>query len=141
MCYAFQQIYLQTLCSYWPECARAVAEELSTAREKDPTILSRLAGRWLFSLAQFYRYYLHKRAPDGNDYGDLIQTVPIAYCRLAVVENQLCDELNHIKRGGEALHHTRIRNIEWLRKIAGVPLGLQPSSQLLSSSEGLVADA
>jgi hypothetical protein len=124
--YAFAQIYLQTLCKDWPECARAVSKELDPASGKVPaTAMARFRGRWLFSLVQFYRYYLHRREPDGNDYGDFIQVLPIAYCRLAVVENELCNELNHIRSGGKALHHTSIRNVEWLRGLTGVPLGLQ----------------
>lgn len=120
--YAFQQIYLQFLCTEWPECARAVHQEMRPVSEADPTVLSRLRGFWPFSLVQFYRYYLHDTRPHGNDYGDFLQVVPIAYCRLAVVENDLCNELNHMRRAGVALRHTEVRNVRWLRDLTGLRL-------------------
>jgi hypothetical protein len=121
--YAFQQIFLQFLCPDWPKCAQAVSRELDGVAERITTTMSRFKGLWLFGLVQFYRYYLHGREPEGNDYGDLIQAFPVAYCRLAVVENNLCSELNHIKSGGTALRDTEVRNVQWLRDVTGAHLG------------------
>jgi hypothetical protein len=121
--YAFQQIFLQFLCPDWPKCAQAVSRELDGVPERITTTMSRFKGLWLFGLVQFYRYYLHGREPEGNDYGDFLQVLPIAYSRLAVVENDLCDELKHIKSTGGALRYTNIRNVQWLREVTGVRLG------------------
>jgi hypothetical protein len=121
--YAFGLIFLQILCQDWPACAARIKKELETAPVKDPAILSQFRGLWLSSLAQFYRYYLHCREPSGNDYGDFLHVLPIAYSRLAVVENDLSEDLRHIKRNDAVLQHTEVCNIEFLRQLTGLPLG------------------
>lgn len=121
--YAFQLIFLQILCQDYPTCAQAVRGELEATSSKGPMVLSQFRGLWLSSLAQFYRYYLHRRQPTGNDYGDFLHVLPIAYCRLAVVENDLSDDLKHIKRNDTVLEHSEIWNIKSLREVTSLPLG------------------
>jgi hypothetical protein len=121
--YAYALIFLQVLCSEYPECARTVKQEMGAMSDKSPAILSRMRGLWLSSLVQFYRYYLHRREPGGTDYGDLLQVLPIAYCCLAVVENDLSNQLKHIKRHDSVLNQCEIWNLETLREATGLSVG------------------
>jgi hypothetical protein len=95
--YALQLICSQIL-SDCPGCAEKVQEYLAKSEHSEPHLPSHFRGMWLFALAQFYRYYLHRRIPEGNDYGDFLQVVPIPYSRISVVETKLRDDLRHIKK-------------------------------------------
>jgi len=120
--YAFQLIWLQILCEDYPECAARVKNEMGIDWRPLPSIAPQLRGLWLFALAQFYRYYLHRRRPTGTDYGDLIQTVSIPYCRVAVVERELSQDLSHIKGNDSVLQHTEIHDLGFLRELTGLSL-------------------
>lgn len=121
--YAFQLTWLQILCKDWPMCARRIKGELQANEKMEPILPPQFRGLWLFALAQFYRYYLHPGKPEGNDYGDFLQVVPVPYCRIAVVEKKLSDELKHIKRDDPVLQHTEIHSLKFLRELTGLPLG------------------
>jgi hypothetical protein len=118
--YAFQLVFLQILCRDWPRCAKKIKQELGIGNP--PHLPKQFRGHWLFALAQFYRYYLHRRRPAGNDYGDFIQVVPIAYCRLAVVEKNLQQELQHIQKNEPMLNQTEIYGLDFVRNLTGVEL-------------------
>jgi len=120
--YAFQLILLQILCKDSPAYAEQVLQEMKNPSRTPFHMLSRLTGLWTSTLAQYYRYYLFGRTPSGNDYGDLIQVIPIPYCRYAIVENALHDELNRLKRTEAVLSDTEVRSFKFLRKITGLPL-------------------
>ena len=120
--FAFQLILLQILCKDHPAFAEQVLQEMKRSSRTPFHMLSRLTGLWTSTLAQYYRYYLFGRTPSGNDYGDLIQVIPIPYCRYAIVENDLHDELNRLKRTEAVLRDTEIRNLKFLRELTSLPL-------------------
>ena len=62
----------------------------------------------------FYKYYIHGKAPTLSDFGDLFHLYLIPYCELAVLERDLCNVLNHIKKNHSILDHTVVRNVEFL---------------------------
>lgn len=62
----------------------------------------------------FYKYYIHGKTPSPSDFGDLLHLYLIPYCELAVMERDLCDVLNHIKKNHRILDHTVVRNVEFL---------------------------
>ncbi len=120
--YALQLLITQILPKSGPAYAKLVLQALKTDSEKAIAMLRKLQGLWLFSLAQFYRYYLHRRKPSGNDYGDFQHVVPIPYCQIAIVENSLAQELQHIKREDPVLSHTNVYTAQFLRQLTGLPL-------------------
>jgi hypothetical protein len=120
--YYASRLIWQTVLTDWPETS-ADLERVFGVTQVPPTPPPQFRGLWLFALTQFYRYYLHRRRPNGNDFGDIFQTVPIAYCRLAVVENILCEDLSHLKRNDPILQDTEIHNLEFLRRLTGLSLG------------------
>ena len=120
--YASRLICSQILCD-WPGCAEKVEEYMVESEHIEPRLPPHFRGMWLFALAQFYRYYLHRRIPEGNDYGDFLQVVPIPYSRISVVETKLRDDLRHIKKHDPILQHTEIHNLDFLRELTGVDLG------------------
>jgi hypothetical protein len=64
----------------------------------------------------FYKYYLGQREPKKlSDFGDLAHLASIPYCELAVMERDLCNILNQIKRNHDTLKYTVVRNIEFLK--------------------------
>lgn len=46
----------------------------------------------------FYKYYIHGKDPIPSDFGDLFHLFVIPYCELAILERDLCNVLNHIKK-------------------------------------------
>jgi len=117
--YARLLILSQILETDWPGCAQAVEKELKKGIDTIG-VLKQLNGIFLYSLVQYCRYYLCNREPDGNDYGDIWQTLSIPYCQYAIVEKDLHDELNQLKRYGVVLSNTEIRTIKFLRELAGI---------------------
>ncbi len=70
----------------------------------------------LFGYVNFYKYYLGQREPKKlSDFGDLGHLFYIPYCELAVMERDLCNILNQIKRNHDILENTIIRNIDFLK--------------------------
>jgi hypothetical protein len=64
----------------------------------------------------FYKYYLGQREPNRlSDFGDLAHLVSIPYCELAVMERDLCNVLNQIKRHQDTLKSTVVRDIDFLK--------------------------
>lgn len=71
----------------------------------------------LYAHVLFYKYYLGNREPRKlSDFGDLGHLFYIPYCELAVVERDLCNVLNQIKRNHGVLENTSIKNIGFLSK-------------------------
>jgi len=68
----------------------------------------------LFAHVIFYKYYLGQREPNKiSDFGDLAHLFVIPYCELAVMERDLCNVLNQIKRNQDTLTSTVIRDIDF----------------------------
>lgn len=121
--YAYQSIVSQILMPDWPECAQRVLEQLKQVPRSTPSLPPQFRGLWLFGLVQFYRYFLHRRTPVGEDYGDLLHALLIPYCRLVVVERSLSDDLSHIKGQDPVLQATEIHHLGFLRELTGLRLG------------------
>ncbi len=62
----------------------------------------------------FYKYYLSGRKPKQNDFGDMFQLYDIPYCKFAILERDMCEVLNQIKRNHGILDGTVIANIDFL---------------------------
>ncbi len=72
----------------------------------------------LFGYVIFYKYYLGRRDPKKlSDFGDMFHLYGLPYCELAVMERDLCDTLNQIKRNHSILESTDIYNIDFLRSL------------------------
>lgn len=69
----------------------------------------------LYAHVLFYKYYLGNREPKKlSDFGDLGHLFYIPYCELAVMERDLCNILNQIKRNHDILENTSVKNIDFL---------------------------
>lgn len=72
----------------------------------------------LYSLVLFYKYYLGKREPNElSDFGDLFHLSYIPYCKLAVIERDLCNVLNQIKKRNDILKGIPINNIDFINSL------------------------
>lgn len=70
----------------------------------------------LYAYVIYYKYYLGQRTPRKlSDFGDLAHIFYIPYCEIAVMERDLCNVLNQIKKNHPELDDTIIRNIDFLK--------------------------
>jgi len=70
----------------------------------------------IFAYTIFYKYYLQNREPNKlSDFGDLFHVFYIPYCKLAIIEKDLCDVLNQIKRNSNILNNVKIENIDFFK--------------------------
>lgn len=68
----------------------------------------------LYAQVLFHKYYLGQREPRKlSDFGDLGHLFYIPYSKLAVMERDLCNVLNQIKRHHDTLDSTVVRNIDF----------------------------
>ena len=75
----------------------------------------------LFGYVIFYKYYLGRREPNKlSDFGDLFHLFAIPYCELVVMERDLCNTLNQIKRNHAILKSTDIQNIDFLQRFSPI---------------------
>jgi len=71
----------------------------------------------------FYKYYLQNREPDKlSDFGDLFHVFYIPYCKIAIMERDLCNVLNQIKQNSDILNDVEIRNINFFKKYNNILL-------------------
>jgi hypothetical protein len=71
----------------------------------------------LYAHVLFYKYYLGNREPRKlSDFGDLGHLFYIPYCELAVMERDLCNVLDQIKRNHVILEKTVLKNIDFLSR-------------------------
>lgn len=61
----------------------------------------------------FYKYYLHRKKSVPSDFGDLFHLDTIPYCDVAIVERDLCNVLNHIKKNHSILKKQVIKNVDF----------------------------
>jgi hypothetical protein len=70
----------------------------------------------LYGYVIFYKYYLGQREPKKlSDFGDLFHIFPLPYCEVVVMERDLCNILNQIKKNHNILNSTNIHNIDFLK--------------------------
>lgn len=67
----------------------------------------------LRSYVLFYKYYLHQKKALPSDFGDLFHLNTIPYCEVVLVERDLCNVLNHIKKNHQILRNTIIKNVDF----------------------------
>jgi len=73
----------------------------------------------LFAYVLFYKYYLGQREPKRlSDFGDFFHLFHIPYCEIAVMERDLCNILNQIKKNHDILDSTQIYNIDFLQQFS-----------------------
>lgn len=61
----------------------------------------------------FYKFCLHNKRVVPSDYGDLFLLFTIPYCDSVIVERDLCNVLNHIKKNHSILSNIIIKNIDF----------------------------
>lgn len=64
--------------------------------------------------AIFYKYYLTGREPQPTDFGDMFHLHAMPYCKLVVVERNMCEILNQVKRNSHVLNGVVVKNIRFL---------------------------
>lgn len=70
----------------------------------------------LFGLVIFYKYYLGRRDPRRmSDFGDLAHLFAIPYCAVAIMERDLANVLQQIRRHDSVLGSTRISDIGFFK--------------------------
>lgn len=74
-------------------------------------------SEWVRAHIAYEKYIIQGRETSLTDLGDFLHTSYIPYCGLVIVENQLCDILNKIKResGYNQLADIDFRNLRYLR--------------------------
>lgn len=73
----------------------------------------------LYAYVIFYKYYLGQREPSKlSDFADLAHFFIIPYCEIAIMERDLCNVLNQIKKNHDILESTEIYNIDFIYAIS-----------------------
>ena len=68
----------------------------------------------IYAFTIYYKYYLGNRNPDKkSDFGDLFHLPYIPYCKMAIMEKDICDILNKIKRNESILKNIEIYDIKF----------------------------
>lgn len=62
----------------------------------------------------FYKYYLAGQEPKASDFGDMFHLYDIPYCKLAIMERNMCDILNQIKKNHKVLDGVAVMNKDFL---------------------------
>lgn len=61
----------------------------------------------------FYKHCIHRKKAVPSDFGDLFHLNTIPYCDAVVIERDLCNVLNHIKKNHSILSNIIIKNIDF----------------------------
>lgn len=69
----------------------------------------------IFGYVTFYKYYLTEQQPKQSDFGDMFHLHAMPYCKLVIVERNMCEVLNQIKKNSNILNGVVIRNIKFLK--------------------------
>ena len=67
-----------------------------------------------FAFYLFYKHYMKEREVRLSDFGDLFHMATIPYCKLAIVEKDMCNILNQIKSHHKILCEVEIEDIRFL---------------------------
>jgi len=62
----------------------------------------------------FYKYYLQGQQPKPSDFGDMFHLHAMPYCKLVVVERNICEVLNQVKKNSSVLKGVVVKNIRFL---------------------------
>lgn len=77
---------------------------------------SNFQGVQLRAMAIFYKYYLQNRQPKNtSDLGDFSHLYYLPYCKLVILEKDLCNILNQITNEYDILPSTAIEDISFVR--------------------------
>jgi hypothetical protein len=68
----------------------------------------------IMGYAVFYKYYLAGRTPEDSDFGDMFHLHAMPYCKLVVVERNMCGILNQVKRNHKVLNGVVVKNLKFL---------------------------
>lgn len=69
----------------------------------------------IFAYALFYKYYLHNKKPQFSDFGDMHHLAVVPYCNLLILEREMSNVLNHIKRDYGILKGVTIANVDFFK--------------------------
>ena len=73
-----------------------------------------LLSAQIMGLAVFYKYYLSGNTPQDSDFGDMFHLHAMPYCKLVIVERNMCEMLNQIKRKHHVLDGVVVKNLRFL---------------------------
>jgi|GEM_PF-1312288 len=68
----------------------------------------------IMGYAVFYKYYLAGRTPQDSDFGDMFHLHAMPYCKLVVVERNMCEVLRQVKRKHKVLDGVVLKNLRFL---------------------------
>jgi len=68
----------------------------------------------IMGYAMFYKYYLAGRTPQDSDFGDVFHLHAMPYCKLVVVERNMCEVLKQVKRNHRVLDGVVLKNLRFL---------------------------
>jgi len=70
----------------------------------------------IMSYVVFYKYYMAGHEPKPpNDFGDAFHLHPLPYCKLALMERNMCEVLRQIKKRTKLLDGVVMKNIDFLK--------------------------
>lgn len=81
---------------------------------RDLDIRSFLSVR-IFALYLFYKYYIESRDTKKGDFLDLHHIMPLPYCKVAIVEKDMCAILRNIKKNHDVLKGVTIDKMASIR--------------------------
>ncbi|MBS1494249.1 MAG: hypothetical protein JST55_12100 [Bacteroidetes bacterium] len=76
--------------------------------------ISLFKGIRLYCSYLFVKYYLAGRIPKDSDLGDFHHIFYIPYCKIIVVEKDMCSHLKLIQNNSDVLNHVEIHNKKFL---------------------------
>ena len=68
----------------------------------------------IMGYALFYKYYLAGRTPQDSDFGDMFHLHAMPYCKLVVIERNMCEVLRQVKRNHKVLDGVVLKNLKFL---------------------------
>jgi hypothetical protein len=70
----------------------------------------------LFAHYVYYKYYLNNRQPKAlSDFGDLFHLFYFPYCKLLILERDMCSILNKIKSRCKMLDGVEVKNVDFFK--------------------------
>ncbi len=63
----------------------------------------------------FYKYYIGKQQPKPSDFGDMFQLYDLPYCKLVIIEKNMCEFLRQIKKNHDVLDGVTIMSKDQLK--------------------------
>ena len=70
----------------------------------------------LYALYAFYKYYLgNGKSKELSEFSNLFHLFHFPYCKLIIVEREMCNILNKIKSHWKLLHDTEVKSIDFFK--------------------------